>query len=97
MSLDIITNNHWRNILYSYELSARERAEFDYMEADDFECHSFIRYRGLVYDLGEFMQTLECPEMSLWDGYQPDSYFSGVLITYSADYEQVKMATYIAN
>jgi hypothetical protein len=46
---------------------------------------SFFRYRGELYDLGEFMSTRGMPEFSplvKWDGYSSDSYFSGTLVRY---------------
>lgn len=96
--LTIQTDNKYRNTLYGYELTAKERAEFDYLTDDEVSEHSFFRYKGKCYDLGEFMRCElngACPEeWSKWDGYYSDSYFSGILVKYSRDYEQIKIATY---
>jgi len=78
--MQIITNNHWRNLEYGYQLSESERAEFDYLE--DIDSANFIRYKGRVYDLGEFMRAPE-PLATDWDGYRSDSFFSGVVIKLS--------------
>ncbi len=98
MTITIQTNHHWRNVLHGYELSEHEAADFDYIGPEDFPTHDFIRYKSVVYDLSEFMawqssdyQPTPFPD---WQGYHSDSHFSGVLVSYSDDFEQVKMATY---
>lgn len=94
MSLIIRTNRQYRNTLMWYELSAKEQAAFDYLTEDSRYDTNFIRYRGVTYDLGEFIRA---PEPFLaWHGYRSDSFYSGVLIRYSTDHEQVVMGTYIA-
>ena len=92
--MKIITNNHWHNFLYGYELTDKEKREFDYL--DDIDFADFIRYRGCLYDPGEFMRVDHIPEFEQWQGYQSDSYFSGVLLRYSRDCEQYQIATYIS-
>lgn len=93
----IKTNHQYRDILHSHDLTARELADFDYIE--DLDSASFFRYKGQVYDLGEFMRidrTREClPDgFEHWHGYQSDSFFSGLLVRYSSDYEQILVAQY---
>lgn len=99
--LTIKTNKHWRSPIYGYELTDKERENFDYL--DDIDSQQFIRYRGWVYDLGEFMRTpnneparQELNELSGWDGYLSDSYFSGVVIRYSKDFEYIQVGTYFS-
>lgn len=96
--LTIKTDNKFRNLLYGYELTPEERREFDYIDPADFDSHDFFRYKGRVYDLGEFMRCelngAAQDEWSKWDGYSSDSAFSGILVKYSPDFEQVKIATY---
>lgn len=75
--ITIRTNRHWRNLTYGYELTARERSDFDYIDADDFDSHDFIRYRGRVYDIDEFTATDQFPG---WEGCLSDSFFSGIVI-----------------
>lgn len=93
--MDIITNNVPRDIIYGYELSSKELAEFDYYTADELGDASFFRYRGHVYDLGEFMywDNPASPTRDNWDGFQSDSYFSGVAVRYVNNFEQVVVAT----
>jgi len=90
--MQIITNNQWRNFLYGYELSESEKANFDWV--DDIDSADFIRYRGRLYQLGQFMRAPESLEG--WHGYHGDSFFSGVLIRVSSDGEQYQIATYIS-
>jgi hypothetical protein len=97
----IITNHQYRDLIYGYELSESERADFDYVE--DIDSHSFFKYRGVVYDPGEFAPTphneparQDLNVLSDWHGYQPDSFFSGIVIKYSDDYESVKVGLYLS-
>ena len=100
--LTIRTNNHWNNFLYGNELTKVEKQEFDYIDPSEIDSHDFFRYRGHVYDPNEFMR---CPDNSDacnshsnnlgdWQGYQSDSFFSGIVIRYSEDYEQYQVGTY---
>ena len=88
-TLKVITNNVPRLEINAYELNAKERAEFDYLDWPAIERReasaSFVRYLGTLYDLGEFITTGGLPEsnpLRKWDGYLNDSFFSGVLVRY---------------
>jgi len=105
MSIKIISNYQWRNFLYGHELPASVRGDFDYMNDEEFYSHNFIKYKGHYYDVSEFMlYKHECSDEVKnqdhskwqWQGYQSDSYFSGVLIRYSDDCEQYQIATYFS-
>lgn len=94
MSAHVRTNNVPRPVVYGYELTERERAEFDYLEwdGDDAEglSRQFFRYKGQVYDLGDCMRVE--PMNSLckgWDGYFGESFFSAVVVRYVDDCERV--------
>lgn len=93
--LTIVTNNVPRDVLDASELTASERAEFEYLDWGALEAGedsaSFFRYRGEVYDLGEF-QVWNGPQFSplaAWDGHISDSFFSGVLVRYVDDCERI--------
>ena len=101
--LRIVTNNVPRDVLYDYELTADERAEFDYLKWDAIErgedSATFFRYKGRLYDLGEFMTTRGMPEFSplvKWDGYHSDSFFSGIVVRYVEECERVIVGTFLA-
>jgi len=90
--ITIKTNHVPRDVIYGFELSPKDLAKFDYKE--DPENAEFFRYRGQVYDLGEFLHTRSTRFEQFWDGYHSDSFFSGILIRYVDDYERVIVATY---
>ena len=91
--MQIITNNHWNDFVYGYELTDTEKADFDYIDEIDSDAY-FIRYKGVVYHLEEFMRIEYSPdELKDWDGIHNDTFFSGVLIRISDDVEQYQIAT----
>ena len=101
-TMKIKTNNAPRDVLFWWDLTDAERVEFDYLDSDTAQADaSFLRYRGNVYDLGEFMHISRTvaphPQRQGWedwDGYHSDSYFSGMLVRYVEDCERVIIATY---
>lgn len=94
--LTIKTNNQYRPIIYSYELTASELKDFDYLDHSELCEASFFRYKGRVYDLAQFMRLTSFTDgkMKNWDGYHSASYFSGVLIKFNKCGDMVKVATY---
>jgi hypothetical protein len=107
-SLTIKTNNQRREVLSAWDLTESELREFDYI--DDIEnngANRFVRFKGLVYDLNEFQRigrrgenctpfgfVDHCDNFRKWDAIQPDSYFSGIVVKYSEDFETVVMGWY---
>lgn len=98
--IKVRTNNQPRDIIDAYALTADERKEFDYLNWDKIDAGedsaSFFRYRGELYDLGEFMAGNAVPadsglpaHLSKWDGHHADSYFSATVVRYVNDGEQV--------
>ena len=85
--------------MYGYELSEKERADFDYLNPEELDSRDFVRYKNHVYDTGEFMRVTagvaNCQRegWEKFDGYFSDSFFSGVLIKY-IDSDNCIMATY---
>jgi hypothetical protein len=97
--MQIRCNNQKRPVIYGFELTEKERAEFDYL--DDIENAQFFRYKRAVYDLGEFMRIgpniaphPQRPGWEKFDGYSSDSFFSGVLVKFCDDYEFVIVGQY---
>ena len=80
--MEIRTNNIPRDLIEEYQLSEKEREEFDYLDwaaiDDGRDSATFFKYKGRLYDLGEFVRTPE--SLKPWDGMAGDSAFSGVLI-----------------
>lgn len=100
--MTIKCNNVPRDVLHWYDLTEKERKEFDYLESESSQQDAtFFRYKGNVYDLGEYTSMNKSvaphPQRPGWerfDGYASDSFFSGTLIRYVDDYERVIVATY---
>ena len=97
--MKVISNGHLYPIIYQWELTDAEKADFDW--ADD--SMEFVRYRGQLYCISEFESVSPTDaDTRGWDGYQGDSYFSGVLMRYPRedgrieDTEHVIMGTYYA-
>jgi hypothetical protein len=83
--MDIITNHKPRPLIYGYELTELERANFDYMAPDELESAAFFKYKGDVYSMGDFMRTDGAQDLRAagWHGFKTDSFFSAVLIKLS--------------
>lgn len=99
----IYCNNIPRLITDAYQLTPKERKEFDYMDwqaIDNGEdSASFFRYKGSLYHLNDavWINPKELPSDSFlkgWHGYYADSFFSGVLVRYTKDLEQVIVGRY---
>jgi hypothetical protein len=80
MAIRIITNNRPRALIYGYELSDKEKSEFDYME--DLEYETFVRYQGMTFAVGDFMRLSDdCEESKAgWQGVYGLNAFCGVLV-----------------
>lgn len=111
MSKRFVTNNVPRPLIDAYELNEKERKEFDYLNWDKIEngedSATFFRYKGDLYDLGEFSRIIKpdatrCHPMELsdpdfqgWHGYKSDTYFSGMVVKY-VNSEEIVVGTYFA-
>ena len=96
--MEIRTNNVSRILIDAYQLTAKERQEFDYLNWKDIDdgndSATFFRFKGQLYDMGEFMKAPD--SMKPWDGVSSDSAFSGVLVKYTADFDRVIVAQYFS-
>lgn len=98
--LKIFGNNHLVPIMYGFELSDKEKKEFDYYDDEEILDQMFFRYKGQMYDFGEFMRVdlknspfEECPIK--FHGHHSDSFFSGILISWiDGDDENIKVYRY---
>jgi hypothetical protein len=102
----IITNHHPRDIIDAWELSPAERTQFEYLDWEAIgrgdDSASFFRYRGDLFDLGEFSSFWGLnrdgglpAEFAGWDGYISDTYFSGIVVRYVApEYDAVVVARF---
>lgn len=108
--MKIRTNHQPRPLLHPWELSLGELADFDYLldgkeptqENWSDSGAQFVRYRGQLYDFGEFVRIVpqggqgggfahydHTGELAGWDGILTDSYFSGLVVKLTDDLERV--------
>jgi hypothetical protein len=92
--MNIRTNHKPRPLLYGSELPAKWKEHFDYLSDEEYLTGNFVKYKGWVYDANDFMRCEGSLAILGFDGYLPDTYFSGVLIRFLPDSESVVMATY---
>lgn len=104
-TLTVITNNVPRLILDACELSADERGEFDYLDWGAIDrgedSASFLRYRGTLYDLGDFqyeggLMKGSAHPFNGWSGFISDTFFSGILVRICDDSDYVVMGRFYA-
>ena len=94
--MKIITNNLPRRLLNSWELTCKELADFDYYTKEELQGLSFVRYKARCYCLSDFMACGHSYGMDNWHGYEAGTAWSGVLVRYVNDGEQVIMGSYYA-
>lgn len=110
MSVTIKTNNVPRDLLYWFDLTPKEQKEFDHDVRED-SC--YFRFKGQVYCMDNFLclhNKIHMPQgqdiFPGWDGYESDSFFSGIVIRYPRvpqwggppveDVERVIVGTYFS-
>lgn len=91
--MKIKTNNQPRAILAWYDLTPAEQKKFNYLVLGS---GPFFRYKGWLYDLGEFMRVDHTAIPDKWHGYASNGYFSGVLVRYTSDGERVIVGQYFS-
>lgn len=98
--MEIRTNNIPREIINGWELSDEERKEFDYLDwekvLDGEDSTQFFRFKGQLYDISQFSFCRPIAEFKEWDGYFSESAFSGVLVKYVNEGDQVVIAQYFS-
>lgn len=78
---NVVTNHHHRPVLNWSDLTPKEREWFDYIsERGDVEAASFFRYRGSVYDLGEFEVAPDSIRALGFNAHTTQSYFDAVAV-----------------
>ena len=96
--MTVKTNQQYRNILRWWDLTEKEKKEFDYLtNEDDQNAASFVRYCGTTYDLREFQTTRGLSVFSplrAWHAYHSDCFYAGVVVKFSRDHERVVCGTF---
>lgn len=97
-TVTVRTNNVPRPVIYGYDLTEKERKEFDYLDWEtrtdgdwcEGEARSFFRYKGELYDLGDCMVVEESNTLCKgWHGYYGETFFSAVVVKYVNNFEDV--------
>ena len=96
--MNIITNNHQRQMACLAELPDNVRADFDYVNEDERYCPRFVRYLGHWYDVYDSQACgVGFDQFKGWDGIVSETFFSGVLFRFVvADEDQVIVGRYFA-
>lgn len=90
--MTVITNNQYRHLVYRNDVPSKVLAEqFDYLDEDVVD--GFFVYKNEWYHINDFMAYPESSKKN-WDGYSPDTYFSGIAIKLSDDMESIKVGRY---
>lgn len=97
MSVQIITNNQPRDLFPVADLPPEEVQShgLDYIDGEDAHSPRLFRYRGNVYDTGEFTRAPASLAKD-WDGAHGESYFSGVLVRFVDNYERVVVGSWFS-
>ena len=96
--MNIITNNHQRQMACLAELPDNVRADFDYVAKDDDYTARFVQYLGHwydVYDSQSVTRELGFDQFKGWDGIVSETFFSGVLFRFVGD-DEVIVGRYFA-
>lgn len=84
MSATIASNHHRLMLRTWHEIDdAAWQLAFEYV-GDDTESPRFVQYKGDWYDVFEFQFAPGTADevLTYWDGFWPDTYFSGVLVKF---------------
>ena len=84
--MNIITNNHQRQMACLAELPDNVRADFSYIMDDERYCPRFVQYKGCWYDVYDSQSVTRDKG---WDGIVSETFFSGVLFRFVGDDEVI--------
>lgn len=94
--ITVKTNNKPRELVTVYDLPTPElKRLFDYIQGEDVYSARLFAYRGEWYDTNEFVVANQ-EIFPKWHGQQSESFFSGLVIRYTPDMEQVVVGRYYA-
>ena len=99
-TLTIKTNHRPRDLQtifdYSIPQQVKIRKQFDYYSEEELAELALFDYKGSIYSLDDFMwlEGINPLKVQGWEGYSSDTYFSGVVVKFTEDNEQVIVGTY---
>lgn len=97
--IDIYGNNQARDLLNFHELTESEQYEFSNSDLfSNEEEETYFRYKGHIVPLSDIQVIAPMNPFYGYgfDGYSPDSFFSGLLVKLVEDNERVKVYTYLS-
>ena len=91
--MQIISNGVARDMVSFYDLplAVQDQVSQNYENANQF---GWVSYKGDWYCMEDFMRVDKDSPLVGWDGYLPDTYFSGVVIRLVDDGERVIFGRY---
>jgi hypothetical protein len=100
LAMKVVTNNVPRDVIDAWRLTREERGEFDHLDWEAIDAGtdtaSFIRFKGQLYDLGEFSPDYGITRgsglpahLATWDAYMSEHAFSALVIRWMDDCERV--------
>jgi hypothetical protein len=96
MAVEITTNRHHRHFLYGYEVPQKTHEWYDHLSEDE-RHDGWVCYRGHWSHISDYLASYNPPDwLRAWDGYKPDGFFCGVVISISDDCETYQIGTYIS-
>ena len=97
-TITVKTNNVPRDLISAFQLSSAQytklRAEYDWMEDQDFDYAMFFNYRGQVYTLADFMRTEGDILRDGWQGILNETFFSGIVVKIIESCERIVVGRY---
>ena len=97
-TLTVKTNNVPRDLIHAFELSGAQysklRAEYDWMEDQDFDYAMFFEYRGQVYALADFLRTEGDILRDGWQGILNETFFSCLVVKIVQSCERIVVGRY---
>jgi len=83
--LSVKTNGKFFYTVTGMDLTDEQKAEFDYIPAEEIDFCDFIMHRDMVFDLSEFMRCEGRLKEMGWQGYYEMSAFSAYVIAFDPD------------
>lgn len=95
MTMIIKCNNKPRPIIYGFELSDKQKVDFNYL-GENINENRFFMYKNEIYDINDFMRVCDLHNnpFSGYHGYISESFFSGILIKLCDNSDYIIVARY---
>lgn len=105
--IKIVTDGKPRELNCFMDLTEKERADFDYIDDEEFYSQRFVKYKGCWYDVDDTQRIGGWPKQNIfdfsvnpgsrfagWGMIKTETFFSGVLFRYTKDFKSVVCGRY---